>query len=248
MNNSPLVRTTHWYQTVWGVGLIGLGVLMGAVVVLFIILTVKSVIDIRSGKIQGGEQEFYGSFSPVQGGGSARNARVDQAKLEQGDFPFLGTARASTTIVEFVDLKCPNCQLAYPILKQVLQKYGSRIRLIIRQFPLESLHPGTTDATLFALCAREQGKFWVVYDYFFTHQQELPTAWTVDDTRVLSQRLDMDSTRMETCMKNPATLQALNRDYADALAAGVRGTPTFFIQGRKKEGVIPLNVWEEILK
>ena len=240
-------RKIHWYQTVWGVGLIGLGVFVGAVIVLFSILTIKFVFDIRAGK--GGEagREFYGSFTPFTGLNSTSGS-IDRARLEEGDFPYLGSSTAATTIVEFVDFKCPNCRTAHPIMQQVVQKHGSKVKLIIRELPFESLHPGTTDLAYVAVCSREQGKFWAVYDYFFVNQDRLPEKWSENDTVELARFLDMDSQKLLACIKKPATQQAVNRDYADAISSGARGTPTFFVNGRKLEGVVPLSVWEEILK
>jgi thiol-disulfide isomerase/thioredoxin len=174
MTNFQLPHRVHWYQTVWGVGLIGLLVLIGAIAILITILTIKYTLDIRHG--QGAEvgQEFYGPFSSLGKNTVITPAVVDRTRLEQGDFPYLGTDHAPITIVEFVDLKCPNCLLAYPIMNQVLQKYGKNIKLVIRQFPLESLHPGTTQVSLFAECARAQGKFLGAYSLAFLYA--LPVA------------------------------------------------------------------------
>lgn len=246
METFGLQPKPHWYQTVWGVFIIGLGVLIGAIVVMLIIMTGKYILDIRSGKNPEVQPQVYGSFSALAGPSSPQS-QIDRTRLEQGNFPYLGTASASTTIVEFADLKCPNCRLSYPIIKQVLQKYGTRIKLIIRQFPLESLHPGTSQLSLFAQCARTQGKFWLAYDYFFTTQDSLPDQWTDVDTNILIQKFDLDKTQTLACMHDSATAQIVNRDYGDALASGARGTPTFFVNGRKFEGVVPLEAWDQIL-
>jgi protein-disulfide isomerase len=247
MNTFGLQSRPHWYQTIWGVLVIGLGVFIGAIAVMLIIMIGKYVLDIRAGRGGSVQQEFYGSFSPLEGS-SSNQLTVDRTRLEQGNFPYLGLGSASTTVVEFVDLKCPNCRLAYPIMKQVLQKYGSKIKFVVRQFPLESLHPGTTQASLFAECARAQGKFWVAYDYFFTNQDNLPDQWSNDDSTALAQKLVMDPARTIACMQDSVTLQTVNRDYADALESGARGTPTFFVNGRKLEGVVPLEIWDQILR
>lgn len=246
MENFTLQRRVHWYQTVWGVSLIGFGVLTGAVVVMFVILTGKYIIDIRAGKMVG--LEFQGSFTSFDGLKPMSSANIDRNRLEQGDFPYLGSQNAPVTIVEFVDFKCPNCRLAYPIMQQVVQKYGGKVKLIIRHLPFESLHPGTTELAKFAECSREQGKFWGAYAYFFANQTTLPAQWTSDNTRSLSVQLGMDRTQMEACMKSQKVFQAINRDYADALASGARGTPTFFVNGTKIEGVVSLEQWKEILR
>lgn len=81
--------------------------------------------------------------------------------------PFKGGEKAAVTIVEFSDFHCPFCKRVVPTLAQLESKYGEKIKLVFRDFPIEGLHPGATKAHEAARCANEQGKFWPYHDKLF---------------------------------------------------------------------------------
>ena len=71
------------------------------------------------------------------------------------------------TIVEFSDFHCPFCKRVVPTLAQLESKYGDKVKLVFRDFPIDSLHPGASKAHEAARCADEQGKFWPYHDKLF---------------------------------------------------------------------------------
>ncbi len=87
--------------------------------------------------------------------------------------PSLGPASAPVTIVEFSDFQCPFCQRAVPTLKQVRAKYGDKVRIVWKDFPLTQIHAQAFKAAEGSRCAGEQGKFWEFHDHLFANQQAL---------------------------------------------------------------------------
>jgi protein-disulfide isomerase len=81
--------------------------------------------------------------------------------------PYRGPAKAPVTIVEFSDFHCPFCRRVIPTLTQLESKYGEKIKLVFRDFPIDNLHPGASKAHEAARCANEQGKFWSYHDKLF---------------------------------------------------------------------------------
>jgi len=86
------------------------------------------------------------------------------------DDPSIGPASAPVTLIEFSDFQCPFCQRVAPTLKQVKQKYGDKVRVVWKDFPLTQIHPQAFKASEAAHCAAEQGKFWEYHDRLFANQ------------------------------------------------------------------------------
>lgn len=236
----------RWYQTAWGVALLGLGGLAVFGVVVFGAVTFNFWWQIKHG---GGSllQQTYSGFTSAQG--INQNAeQVDRTVLENGDFPYLGNPNASTTIVVFGDFRCPYTKEEWPILQQLVSQYGYKIKLIFRNFPAESIHPGTTKLAQVAVCAQAQGNYWGVHNYLFTNQANLSTDLSPSDVATLAAANSLDVDRLNKCIGSSAASIKVNRDYADGYRFGVGGTPTFFVNGQKVEGVVPFAVWEKYVK
>jgi len=155
--------------------------------------------------------------------------------------------KAPVTIVEFADFKCPNCRLAAPILRQVAQKYGNKVKIIFRNFPVESTHPGATRLAEIAYCADRQGRFWPMHDLLYAEQDTLIPVLPRAEVQRLAEKTDLDLKQLWSCLGSPAAAIAVNRDYSDGFGVGLRGTPTWFVNGKKVEGVVPFEVWERYL-
>ncbi|EKD43359.1 MAG: DsbA oxidoreductase, partial [uncultured bacterium] len=148
------------------------------------------------------------------------------------------------TVVEFIDFKCVNSKAEASILRQMMQKYGNKVKLIIRNFPVESTYPGSSQLSVLALCSYAQGNYWPMHDWLFENQANLANTLGDEDLDGIAQNFGMDAEKLKNCMKSNDVKVAVNKDYADGYRFGIGGTPTFFVNGEKVEGAIPYNAWE----
>lgn len=143
------------------------------------------------------------------------------------DDPFLGPSDAKVTVVEFSDFQCPACGATFPVVKQVQEEYGDRIKFVYRDFPLTSIHPFAQKAAEAAECADEQGKFWEYHDILFQNQ----TALAISDLKQYAGGLGLNQSEFDSCLDNGEFAIEVARDAAAAQSLGAPGTPTFFING-----------------
>lgn len=99
----------------------------------------------------------------------AFNPQPVKIEVKKGDL-MKGSAEAKVTIVEFSDFQCPFCVRAFPTVKQILDTYGSDIRLVYKNLPLVQIHSYAQKAAEAGFCAAEQGKFWEYHDQLFASQ------------------------------------------------------------------------------
>ncbi|MET4226224.1 protein-disulfide isomerase [Oerskovia enterophila] len=142
-----------------------------------------------------------------------------------------GNADAPVTIVEFGDFECPYCHDAAPALRSVVEESGGQVRLVFRHFPLFEVHPYALTAALAAEAAGEQGRFWDMHDLLFAHQDRL------DDTALAhwAQKLGLDGASVVGDAAQRFG-DVVERDYLAGSAAGVRGTPTVYVDGERYRG------------
>jgi len=149
--------------------------------------------------------------------------------------PAKGPATAPVTIVEFSDFQCPYCGKLTPTLKQVEEKYGDKVRIVFRQFPL-NFHPFAQKAAEASLCAADQNKFWEMHDALFANQQAL----AVEQLKAKATELGLNAEQFNSCLDSGKTAAVIQADVKDGAAAGVNGTPAMFINGRFINGAVPL--------
>ena len=157
--------------------------------------------------------------------------------------PFKGLANAPVTIVEFSDFHCPFCRRVLPTLTQLEARYGEKIKLVFRDFPIENLHPGATKAHEAARCANEQGKFWAYHDKLFAS----PPKSSPEIFKGLAKEAGLDIARFETCFDSGKYQAAVKKDIEEGQRAGVSGTPAFFINGRLVSGAQPLDAFTRVI-
>lgn len=136
-------------------------------------------------------------------------------------------------IVEYSDFQCPACGAAFPHLTAFMEQYGDRARLTYTHFPLTGIHPFAFKAAEAAECAADQGRFWEYHDMLFENQQAL----AVPDLKATAAQLGLDTGLFTACLDSGAMAARVTADMAAGQAAGVRATPTFFINGIRYEGV-----------
>lgn len=178
---------------------------------------------------------------------SANNSAqsVVLATLASGDDPSVGPADAAVTVVEFLDFQCPYSRQVFPVVRQLMQQYQNRVRFIIRDYPISDVHPLASSAAEASMCAWEQGQnqFWSFHDRLFINQDSLTEASIPE----LAQQAGADVDALRNCLTEGRYSSEVQSDLADGLALGVRGTPTFFINGRKFEGAIPFDVFKQLI-
>jgi protein-disulfide isomerase len=156
----------------------------------------------------------------------------------------LGRDDAPVTIVAFTDFHCPYCQRAEPTLELVLAKYGNRVRVVHRDFPIDALHPEARRAHEAARCAGAQGAFWEYRDALF----EGPPAKTLDQLTSIAGRLGLSLESFARCVQEATFSKAVQLDVAEGHRAGVTATPTFFINGRRLQGARSLGSFSQIIE
>ena len=161
--------------------------------------------------------------------------------------PSIGPPNAPITVIEFSDFQCPYCAQAAPEIAGLQKLYPQQMRLIFKQFPLET-HPNAGIAAAAALAAQKQGKFWQMHDALFANRDKLAR----ENLIVLAQQNGLDVKRFEADMDSTAIRESIVRDTQDGDRAGVEGTPTIFINGQKFNGQIEVAslrpIFEDTLK
>ena len=135
-------------------------------------------------------------------------------------------------LVEFGDFECPYCRAAAPSLERVLDRLDGRARLRWRHFPLAAKHPHAEQAARAAEAAGLQGRFWEMHDVLFANQGALED----EDLLGYAKELGLDPGRFEEDLRSAAVADAVRADRQAGEAAGVTGTPSFFVDGRPYRG------------
>jgi protein-disulfide isomerase len=153
-----------------------------------------------------------------------------------------GPNGAPITIVEFSDFQCPFCSRAEIVVDDVMKKYGDKIRLVYRDYPL-SFHPNAEMAAMGAECAEEQGKYWEMHKAMFANQQKLAAADLVETAGGIG----IDKDKFKSCLDSGKYRTEVQKDFQDGQKAGVTGTPTFFINGIMIVGARNVDSFSEII-
>ena len=115
-----------------------------------------------------------------------------------------------------------------PLFEQVLDKYPESVKIIFKHYPLP-FHKQALPAALASMAAGEQGKFWEYHDELFLHQSSLSS----DKYLEIAQNMGLDLKKFSLDMMRPSIHKKIEQDISDAKKAGVTGTPTIFVNGRK---------------
>lgn len=156
--------------------------------------------------------------------------------------PAKGPADAPVQIIEFSDFECPFCQRSSPTIAKVLANYGDRIRLVYRHYPLPN-HPNARPAAEASACAAELGAFWRYHDRLFENQARLAAG----DLKQHAADLGLEPAAFNECFDSRKYRQDVDADMAAGEAAGVSGTPAFFINGRPLTGAQPFEAFQRII-
>jgi protein-disulfide isomerase len=157
--------------------------------------------------------------------------------------PSRGSKEAPVTIVEFSDFQCPLCSQFSKTIQEALTKYGDKVRLVYRQFPLSQIHPFAEKAAEASLCAADQSRFWELHDLMFETQNELDGK----DLQSKAAKLGLDSEAFGKCLSSGKYAQRVQQDEREGYALGVQATPAFFVNGRYFVGALALTDLSKII-
>ncbi len=153
-----------------------------------------------------------------------------------------GAADAPITIVEFADYECPFCKRAEASVKKVIATYGDQVRLSYRDYPL-SFHANARIAAEAGHCANAQGKFWEYHDKVMALGE-----LSAEAINTVANEVGLEREKFDACLKNKDHEDALEADIAAAKAAGVNGTPVFFVNGRMLDGAQPFEAFRQVIE
>jgi protein-disulfide isomerase len=165
-------------------------------------------------------------------------------QVDVGDAPVTGGDNAKVTIVEFSDFQCPFCGRAAKTVNEVRKKYGNKIKLAFKHFPLP-MHKDAEPASEASMCVYEQGKdkFWKFHDIAFAAQDKLDPESLAKHAKAAG----ADEKKFKECFEAHKYADYVKKDQAYGEKLGVRSTPTFFINGQLLSGALPIDAFSEVI-
>jgi protein-disulfide isomerase len=160
-----------------------------------------------------------------------------------------GDPDAPVTVVEFTDYQCPYCQrYAQDTLPQLISEKvdSGEIYYVIKDLPLDSIHPNARAAAAAARCAGEQDAYWEMHDLLFETQQSWGAAGSLpaEIFTDLAVGLDLDAEAFGACINDQSTIAAVQANVDEARQLGADSTPYFFINGLPIFGAQPYELFD----
>ncbi|KEQ56643.1 Na antiporter NhaA 2 protein [Marine Group I thaumarchaeote SCGC AAA799-E16] len=165
--------------------------------------------------------------------------------ISADDDPIIGNPDAPITIIEFSDFQCPFCaRFHVQTLPLLLDEYieQGKVKLVFRDFPIQSIHPNALPAAVAAECANEQGQFKAMHDMLFDNQNQWNDQETVEALTMFSQyatQIQLDQETFDSCLTSGKYIEEIRNDLEDGRSYDVTGTPGFFI-GNDEIGYVEL--------
>ena len=183
------------------------------------------------------EQDAYRTLAEFKMGGLKGNHQPSSpSKIPVENSPSKGSNYALVTIVKFSDFQCPFCKRVTGVLKKIHQAYGNKVRLVYKHNPLP-FHKDAPLAAQASYAAHQQGKFWEMHDKIFEKNRALKRA----DLERHAQALGLDMAKFKADIDSFAAKAQIKADQALAAKLGARGTPHFFVNGKRMPGALPFD-------
>jgi protein-disulfide isomerase len=196
--------------------------------------------SLKQTKIQKARQEYLKTLRAS----SNVTVLLSAPRVEVGYDParVRGNPKAPVMIVEFSDYQCPYCRQAEATVKALLAKYGNKVSLSYRDFPLTAIHSQAQIAAEASRCALEQGKFWEYHDQLFS-------ASKLDKDALVgyAHDLKLDDKQFGSCLASEKYKAQIEKDLEEGRKAGVNGTPGFFINGVAASGAQPEETFTRLI-
>lgn len=158
--------------------------------------------------------------------------------------PIKGNKDAKVTIVEYSDFQCPFCAKATKVVEEIQKKYGSKVKIAFKHFPLP-FHNQARLASEASLCANEQSSnlFWKMHDAMFADQTKLDRQNLIATAKKVGVKEDM----FVKCLDSKKYSANVDTDVAEGQELSIKSTPTFFVNGKLITGAQPLEVFSEVI-
>jgi len=221
----------------------------GSIVLLVVVIAggafaIGQVVGSRSGK--GSEVSDTGAAEGAKAADVKIADELERFKVPVTDAqPAKGPKDALVTIVEFSEFQCPFCARVEPTMKEIVDTYGDKVRIVWRNNPLP-FHNNAGPAAAVAMEAFAEGgndKFWALHDVLFQNQKALNRPELEDYAKKAG--LDMDKVRK--ALDEGTHSKAIEADKAVATQFGANGTPYFFINGRELRGAMPFPSFKAVI-
>ncbi len=161
-----------------------------------------------------------------------------------GDAPTTGNADAKATLIVFSDFECPFCAKGFELEKQLKSKYGKKIKIAYKNFPLP-FHNHAMKAAEAGLCANEQGVeyFWKMHDAMFSDQSKLD----VTQLKMTAKKIGLNEVKFNNCLDSNNMTAKVNAQMEEGKKVGVSSVPAFFVNGQLISGAQDLKEFTDII-
>lgn len=161
----------------------------------------------------------------------------NRSKIVVANAPVLGNPNAPITLVEYSDFECPVCRILHDSLRGLIPNYP-QVKVIFKDYPIETIHPWARTAALAGRCAYMQDPkaFWKVYDLIYDNQELISASTAYDKVVDFAGQAGLNQAAFKSCLSSPEAAQAIDASVANANLLEVRSTPTVFINGRRVVG------------
>ncbi len=157
---------------------------------------------------------------------AAAATAFEPTDLEVGASPVIGSADAAVTMFAYSDYQCPFCSRhATQVLPRLVKEYvdSGQLRIVMREYPIEAIHPRAFAASQAAMCAGAQDKYWEMHDLIFANQRSL----AAEDLSAHAVALELDAAAYENCLEDEAVSKQIESEINEAYEMGISGTPSF---------------------
>lgn len=176
---------------------------------------------------------------------------VDQVQLLSANPHAKGAENAIVTIVEFSDFQCPACKATAPLVDQVVAQYSDQVKLVYRQFPLNSIHANAQLAAQATEVAAQEGKFWEYHDLLFEQQ----LTWSEIDVKEeyleqlanYAEELGIDKDSFLERIESDHIKSLVTEDLTAGGRLNIQGTPTLYVNGQPTPASQLMQVVESII-
>lgn len=241
---NTLLRTSgrkprHWYRRWWGLLLLICASLFALLVAVYLYKVIYLTWQLKTGRITAAElmlQQNSQGLDPKE-----------LIALSKGPAPYyLGTSSPKVLIVEYGDFNCSHCRVVSPTIRKVVSQNKDIVQYVWRDWP------GQNNSELIAQAARCAGEqagslgFWLFHDQLMLNQGQYSTT---SQLMALAKEYSLSDVKLKDCLDQRRTLGYLQKDYQDAIAlGGIGGTPTWFINGYRFSGELPVDFFNYMIQ